>query len=75
MEKQIIISYDEYLRLEKCQNVLKDIHEELKYRPTYIDSPTNNSQILELNMPNSLKEFFNNYESGDKNILIVKFIG
>lgn len=72
MSKQILIDYDEYLCLEKCQKVLKDIIEENEHRSSYLHNPSDNSQILELNMPNSLKEVFAE-DLKYRNIISVKF--
>lgn len=72
MEKQILISYEEYLQLENCKKILEDIREEQKYRSTYCDNPSNMSQSLELKMPESLKEFFKE-EFEYRNISTIRF--
>lgn len=73
MEKQILINYEEYLQLESCKQILEDIREEQKYRSTYCDNPSNMSQSLELQMPESLKEFFKE-EFEYRNISAIRFI-
>lgn len=73
MEKQILISYEEYLQLENCKKILEDIREEQKYRSTYCDNLLNMSQSLELKMPESLKKFFKE-EFKYRNISAIRFI-
>ena len=72
MEKQILISYEEYLQLEKCKKILEDIREEQKYRSTYCDNSSRMSQSLELKMPESLKDFFKE-EFEYRNISAIRF--
>ncbi len=72
MEKQILISYEEYLQLENCKKILEDIREEQKYRSAYCDNLSRMSQSLELKMPESLKEFFKE-EFEHRNISAIRF--
>ena len=55
MSKQILIDYDEYLKLEKFKKLVDDIREEVLYRPTYLHNRESNSVVLGLEMPDSFK--------------------